>query len=323
MNSFKNIHFIVDDKMHCVSSFERAVQLVENNQAVLTVAAIVDKVPDNLPQLIDGVSPAELTEPVKDERLRQILTMLASQQDKLQIRIKYLTGKPFMAIIQEVLKHNRDLVIKTVDDETFMQRFFGSSDMSLLRKCPCPVWLLKASHKGHYKKILAAVDFDPILTEPEDEQFNQRLINISLALALSEFSELHIIHVWSAYGESSLRSGLGKHSEGDLNSYVEEIRAKHEAYLDKLITEVIGQVNKDAVNFIKPRVHLIKGNPRNKIPEIAKKEQIDLIVMGTVARSGVPGLLMGNTAEMILNQIDCSVLAVKPAGFISQVKAID
>jgi nucleotide-binding universal stress UspA family protein len=41
--------------------------------------------------------------------------------------------------------------------------------------------------------------------------------------------------------------------------------------------------------------------------------------MGTVARTGINGLLMGNTAEMILTQIDCSVLAVKPQGFVSPV----
>jgi nucleotide-binding universal stress UspA family protein len=41
--------------------------------------------------------------------------------------------------------------------------------------------------------------------------------------------------------------------------------------------------------------------------------------MGTVARIGIPGLLIGNTAETILDQLDCSVLAVKPPGFVSPV----
>jgi nucleotide-binding universal stress UspA family protein len=46
---------------------------------------------------------------------------------------------------------------------------------------------------------------------------------------------------------------------------------------------------------------------------------VDLVVMGTVARAGIPGFFMGNTAESILNQIDCSVLTVKPPGFVSPV----
>jgi universal stress protein E len=43
------------------------------------------------------------------------------------------------------------------------------------------------------------------------------------------------------------------------------------------------------------------------------------VVMGTVARTGVPGFIMGNTAETILSQIDCSVLAIKPPGFTTPV----
>ena len=51
------------------------------------------------------------------------------------------------------------------------------------------------------------------------------------------------------------------------------------------------------------------------IPELAREIKADLIVMGTVARTGISGFFMGNTAETILNRLDCSVLAVKPQGF--------
>ena len=51
-----------------------------------------------------------------------------------------------------------------------------------------------------------------------------------------------------------------------------------------------------------------------------RRLQIGLVVMGTVARKGISGLLMGNTAEAILRSVDCSVLAVKPEGFVTPVK---
>ena len=40
---------------------------------------------------------------------------------------------------------------------------------------------------------------------------------------------------------------------------------------------------------------------------------------GTVARTGIPGMITGNAAEPLLPQIPCSVLPVKPAGFKSPV----
>jgi universal stress protein E len=55
------------------------------------------------------------------------------------------------------------------------------------------------------------------------------------------------------------------------------------------------------------------------IPERAERKRADLIVMGTLSRSGVRGFLMGNTAEKILQKVDCSVLAVKPDGFVTPV----
>jgi len=53
--------------------------------------------------------------------------------------------------------------------------------------------------------------------------------------------------------------------------------------------------------------------------DLAAEHGIDLIVMGTVCRTGVAGFFIGNTAENVLQQVDCSVLTVKPEGFVSPV----
>jgi nucleotide-binding universal stress UspA family protein len=70
---------------------------------------------------------------------------------------------------------------------------------------------------------------------------------------------------------------------------------------------------------LKHRVHLLKGEPRVLIPELVQEERINLIVMGTVCRTGIPGFLIGNTAESVLQQVDTSVLTVKPEGFVTPV----
>jgi nucleotide-binding universal stress UspA family protein len=53
---------------------------------------------------------------------------------------------------------------------------------------------------------------------------------------------------------------------------------------------------------------------------LAANLQADLVVMGTIARTGISGFIIGNTAESILDQLTCSVLAVKPPGFVTPVK---
>ena len=63
----------------------------------------------------------------------------------------------------------------------------------------------------------------------------------------------------------------------------------------------------------------MKGNAKHVVPMTAQELDVDLVVMGTVARTGIAGFFMGNTAESILNQLTCSVLTVKPPGFVSPV----
>ncbi len=68
------------------------------------------------------------------------------------------------------------------------------------------------------------------------------------------------------------------------------------------------------------RVHLLNGAAGQVIPRLVARDRFDLLVMGTIARAGVPGLLIGNTAERMLGEANCSVLAIKPRGFVSLVR---
>lgn len=67
--------------------------------------------------------------------------------------------------------------------------------------------------------------------------------------------------------------------------------------------------------------HLVTGSPSRVMPTFVRRRRVDLVVMGTVARTGLPGFLIGNAAENVLSQLSCSVLAVEPEGFVSPVAA--
>ena len=67
-------------------------------------------------------------------------------------------------------------------------------------------------------------------------------------------------------------------------------------------------------------MHFLKGEEKELIPATVRSVQPDLLIMGTVGRTGIPGFFIGNTADSVLRQVSCSVLAIKPDGFISPVK---
>ena len=67
------------------------------------------------------------------------------------------------------------------------------------------------------------------------------------------------------------------------------------------------------------RLHMPRGMPQRVIVELVDQHNVDLIVMGTVSRTGIPGLIIGNAAETVLSVVRCGVLTVKPEGFVSPV----
>jgi universal stress protein E len=124
------------------------------------------------------------------------------------------------------------------------------------------------------------------------------------SLAAEEDSELHVVHVWRLAAETDLR---GRQIDApDVDEIVRSIEAAHQSELNRLLS---------AYPYDKRTVHLVKGDAEDVISELADTLEVDLVVIGTVGRAGVPGLLIGNTAESVLNAVDCSVLTLKPDGF--------
>jgi nucleotide-binding universal stress UspA family protein len=189
--------------------------------------------------------------------------------------------------------------------------------MHLMRKCPCPVWIIKPTDHVHYRRILAAVDQDS--EDTVKDVLNRQILEMSTSLAIAESSDLHIVHVWTLAHESLLRSRRLGYSDADIDAMVEEEEHKRRRWLENLVNELGVQDRKDAVDYLEPHIHLEEGHPRLEVPRLARELDVELIVMGTVGRVGIPGFFMGNTAEEILDQIDCSVVAIKPPGFESPV----
>jgi nucleotide-binding universal stress UspA family protein len=118
------------------------------------------------------------------------------------------------------------------------------------------------------------------------------------------------MHVWSLYGEELLRPRMG---EDQIAEMLEAARTAAAGALRTLVSGLTAPAN------VTVSTACIKGEPESVIPEFAATHGVDLVVMGTVGRTGIAGFLMGNTAEKVLGSLRGSVLAVKPAGFVTPV----
>ena len=325
MKRFKNILFVKEQADACETALERAVTLAQDNQASLTVIDVVEPMPTGFSAIPKGYTSKTLRQAIIDERQDQLTHLVAFARKKMKLDSHVLYGIPYLEVTRKVLRDGHDLVIKPAYNSGGLKtRLFGGTDLHLLRKCPVPVWLMKMTQSGKFQKILATVD----INEAEDKEENQdalslKILELSSSLALAEFGELHIAHAWQAVGESLLRSGRGGISTAEVNEYVRKEEARHRRWVETLYQTAVQTLSKDALNYLKPQIHLPKGSAREVIPTLVQDSDIDLVVMGTVARTGIPGFFMGNTAEMIINNINCSVLAVKPEGFVTPVTLED
>ena len=319
MKRFSNILMVVDvdvDMDH-TAALNRAVALAKNNQASLTLVGFIDQ---PITYSISMVVINEVRNIALNQKLKELNEMIETIDDSnFNVDKNVFVGKPYIEIIWQVLKNNYDLVIKCAKGRTGLSDvLFGSTNMHLMRKCPCPVWTIKSTERQQYRRILAAVDLDP--EDEEKDALNRQILEMSTSLALSESSELHITHVWDVFGEEYLRSTEMVSTSDKVDKIITEEENMHRHWLEKLVDTYGVKKNKDSVDYLSPQLHIIRGNPKIIIPKKAQELDVDLIVMGTVARTGIAGFFMGNTAENILNQINCSVLTIKPPGFISPVK---
>ncbi|MDI9817612.1 MULTISPECIES: universal stress protein [unclassified Legionella] len=311
MQRFHNILFVSHGIKDEQESLKQAIKLSHNNQAQLSILIVCPPFPDNLQEyqasyeesLIDRINKA----------IKAAKAELNYSKKKLDIKIEVESGStPDIRIIRHIIRQKHDLLIKEIESVD-NQKGFKALDMELLRKCPSPV-LLYRPFKHSQEEARVGVAIDPNADEPAAHDLAVNLLELSYSLMQNHAEPLHIISCWNFIFESYLRDNVWvKTSREELDKIIANEKASYARILNQLIEEAsIGE---------KYHINQLKGDPQELIPSFITDKEIDILVMGTVARTGISGFIIGNTAENILQKIDCSLLALKPQGFVSPVKA--
>ena len=318
MKRFKNILLVFDPNSKTQTAVDHAKSLAKENAAQVTILSVVKDLPAELNAAIVAMSPQELlTLAIKERQAQLDEVMAVFREQGIDVISKVVSGTPFLEIIRQVLRENHDLVIIAAEGKgSLTERLFGSTSMHLMRKCPCPVWVVKPSRRRKYQRILAAVDIISDYPVPKQNSLNPLILQLASSMAQMNKGELHVVQVWSVYGEGymSVRGGV---SEKEINNVRKTARRFYTSELDKLLA--MAGIERASVHMHLPRSQHISETIVSQV----ENQPIDLLVMGTVCRTGVAGFLIGNTAEKVLNKVNCSVLTVKPEGFVTPVKLED
>ncbi len=214
-------------------------------------------------------------------------------------------GTGWIELCRLVTEEGFDMLIVGSHKRHLLGRvLLGSTGSKLVRKCPCPVWVVSPHHCVDVRSVLVATDF----TESSD-------LAVEMAKSVSERfgAQLHVLHAVE-YPHMLTYKAINIPAEYLTDYRFQVYREAKREFDDMLarygLTDSVGEDYR----------HLVSAHPDNAILELAESKNIDLVVMGSVGRSGLMGMLMGNTAESVLPRLKCSVLAVKPSGFVCPLK---
>jgi universal stress protein E len=216
-----------------------------------------------------------------------------------------LFDRLYEAIIERAAACKADYVFKPLRHHGAVSRsLFTPTDWNLVRMCPCPTLFISQQPSVNKLPVLASVDVAN--NDKDHKELNEIVINQSKVIASLINADVHLAN---AYDMMTGAIG-GPMPDPAAYQMVQNNRAEH--------AKDAGAMAK-AHDIPDTQVHLSEGLADRVINKFAEKLGAGIIVVGTVARSGIAGLFIGNTAESLIENADCDVFVVKPSSFESPV----
>jgi universal stress protein E len=289
---FRRILAVCDDSVGSDDVLVRAIVLARASGARLTVAR----------SLVDHPGSSAAIEEIR-KQLSRIVPWIV-QEGVENVSTDVLVGPTDIEVCRYVLRFRHDLVIAGADVGRRRAAFLrGSPAVSLMRRCPCAVWIVKQGQSPQ-NSVIAAVD--ATADRPADP-LDLEILDTAAALAEVHDAGLHVVHSWDvAECESDrLKSDIPDSSR---HAILDQCETRHREALERLLAPY---------RCSRPHVkhHLPRGDPPTEIARLARELEAGLVVMGTTRRVGILGLVMGSAAGTVLSAAPCGVLAVKSNHF--------
>lgn len=214
---------------------------------------------------------------------------------------------PHEAIVRHARKHKADLIVAECHaGRRLMPWLMHLTDWELLRTSPVPVLLVRSGATWQDLNVLAAIDPSHRFAKPA--KLDSRILSAAEEFSRALDGTLHVMHSYVAIPAGTVPMA------GASPLLVAQIVEGSEARAKRDLKTALAERR-----IPRKRVHLVQGTPVETIPRMAQQLGSELVVMGAISRSGLKRMLIGNTAERILNSLAADVLVIKPAEFKARV----
>jgi universal stress protein E len=310
METYQNILVVIDPTTNEQKALNRAIDLaskINHNSGSQTKVSAFLSIFDFSYEMTTILSSEERDvmrqSMIKDKKL-WLENLISELNTDVEINCQVVWhNRPFESIIERVMKQGYDLVIKgTHQHDKFKSVVFTPTDWHILRKCPCPVLLIKDHEWPSNGNIIAAVNVGS--DEAEHHSLNVKITEEAKRLAQLIQANVHLVN---SFPGTPVNIAI-EIPEFNSTEYNETMLKHHEQ-------SMIAHANQFDISVV--NTHVKEGLPETVIAQVAAELDAELVILGTIGRTGISAALIGNTAEHVIDQLNCDVLALKPDGYIS------
>ncbi len=280
------------------SALRQAARIARAADAILHVVHVTEALVVTEVAEATHTSAEELRRDVMANAREQLDAWISESGRPAKVELLVRCGSPLDEILRTVRDTSPDLLVLGVHGIAGLGGGAGTLATNLVRKAATRVLLVNEGHAGPYRGVVACVDFS---------DSTPAVVNQALRVAREDGSELHLLHVYSGPWHHL-------HYRAPTPELSPEFRREYLAMLEMRLESCLREAE-DAAG-VKAKFGLVDHHSYGRgIVDYVRRTGADLIVVGTHGRTKLRYMLLGSTAERVLRELSCSVLAIKPHGF--------
>ncbi|WP_116813501.1 universal stress protein [Steroidobacter cummioxidans] len=225
----------------------------------------------------------------------------------LDVMTEVSSADPLHTALLDRVEHTcAGLVIKDTHHHTLAQRtLLTNTDWELIRGCPVPLLLVKETTWSAAHRIGAALD--PGHVDDKPRLLDRCILDEATRFAQALGGEVHAIHTYIPATMIAAATVTVPPLVVDIPpEALEEERTSKLKELTALTSDY---------RMAAPTIHLETGGVRETLCRVARDCEIDIMAMGAISRRGLKRMLIGSTAEDVLEYLPCDMLVVKSPNF--------
>jgi nucleotide-binding universal stress UspA family protein len=283
MGRYKKLLVAVDGSESSMHALKESFKFAINEKSWITVVSVVPHYTGDLDSVAVGDIMASMRKPCEDALLK---AREMAEREKALIKTVYEEGEPYERIIDLAESENCDLIVMGRRGLRRLERMLvGSVTARVIGYSPIDILVVPRDTTVSWETILLATD---------GSKYSMTATKRAIDFAESYGGELKAISVVDVPAEFY----------GEAPQIVDDMIKKAKGYAE--------DVKKQAESAgVKTETFVREGESYLAITDLARKQDINTIVMGSHGRTGLKRLLMGSVTEKVIGHSPCPVLVVK------------